>query len=130
MSNEDFVEEEPPDGWLQGTRLLTRFDVAETAIARAHGLKNDLAAPQGSGLADYVESAMARALPAMVELCKVDPRDAYEILRLQKEIAAYADVMNWIAGVMDSGEDAEKEREEIVTAAQAAYQARDEENGT
>jgi hypothetical protein len=130
LANGDFEDENPDVGWLQGTPLLTRFEVAETAIARAHGLRDDLAAAQGSGLADYVESAKERALPAMIDLCKVDPRDAYEILRLQKEIAAYADVMSWITDVMQRGEEAENEREEIVTAAEAAYRERDEENGT
>lgn len=129
MANGDF-DEDPDVGWLQGTGLVTRFSVAEEAIGRAHGLRDELGAPQGSQLANYVESTKQRAVPAMIELCKVDPRDAYEILRLQKEIAAYADVMHWITGVMARGEDAVDEHEEIVNAAQNAYQERDEENGT
>lgn len=115
---------------MVGTALLSRFEVAEKAIGLAHKISQDIRAPQGSALFEYAESARGRALDAMVGLCKVDPRDAYEILRLQKEIGGFADVMKWMSESIALGDEAKEEYEEVVNAATQAAQERAEDDGT
>lgn len=115
--SEEHEDEDPDHGWTAGTDILTRFSHAELAVSLAGRVKDELVAP-GSIFAAYVKDAQDRATGSLVALCTVDPRDSYEILRLQKEIAGYADVTDWISKTMARGEEARDEYEEIVSSAQ------------
>lgn len=113
----DGEDGDPDVEWLEGTGLLSRFQAAQTAISRASGVTRELL-QVGGHFAEYIKSTEARAGKAMTELCSVDPRDAYEILRLQKEIAAYADVHDWLEKMMKAGDEGREEYEEIVSRAE------------
>lgn len=127
MSSLDLDDEDadPDSGWVLGTELRTRFAAAQEAISRAAGVKDELAAV-GSHFAAYVKSTEKRAIKAMIELCRVDPQDAYEILRLQKEIAGFADVHQWLSNIMLEADDARAEHEEASAAAEQRQSEQEE----
>lgn len=127
MSSLDLDDDEgadPDHGWVLGTELRTRFEAAQFAIKAASGIKEELHVA-GSAFAAYMKSTEDRAVIAMIDLVKVDPRDAYEVLRLQKEIAAFADVHKWVSEHMLGGEEARAEHEEMVAAAEQQMEEED-----
>lgn len=118
--------EQDREGWRVGS-LTSRYDIAVAAVAKGHALRAELSLDVLPGAVsnhflDYIRSTEARAAEAMVELCKVDPTDRYEILRLQREIEPYANVMVWLDGIFT--EEARGE-EEIEVEAEAAAEEGD-----
>lgn len=85
------------------------FAVMISAINAANQLRDELVGKKVGMLADYVDVVTPKAALAMQGLVNVNPNDPVEIMRLQKEIAAYAHVIGWIQDTLANGASAEAE---------------------
>jgi hypothetical protein len=102
MSTRDWDEDDDPfDGAIP--KDLYQGTVFIDAIHQARGVRAELLGQVPGMLRDYAEHARDKAAGAMGELCIALPSSAARVFELQKQIAAYGDVMAWIQDRLSEG---------------------------
>lgn len=103
------------DGWTVRAGLRGREQTAVEALQQGIDVQDELVG-EGKGVGSqfraYIEHATQEAFAALVALAKVVPDDKDTIFALQKQIAPYNSVMEWVGGLIDKADEAQKQIED------------------
>lgn len=102
------------DGWTVRAGLDSREKTALRALQDGIDVQDELVG-EGKGIGSqfraYIEHVTEEAFAALVHLAKVIPDDKDTIFDLQKRIAPYNSVMDWVGKVIEEADQAAKEIE-------------------